>query len=43
VPRPYAVAAALRTVAPGLVRRVLGGSGAQVMTTRTGADAADER
>ncbi len=43
VPRPYGVAAALRVVAPGLVRRVLGGGGAQVMTTRTGADAADER
>ena len=43
VPRPYALAAALRVVAPGLVRRVLGGGGAQVMTTRTGADAADQR
>jgi len=43
VPRPYGIAAALRVVAPGLVRRVLGGGGAQVMTTRTGADAADER
>jgi short-subunit dehydrogenase len=43
VPRPYALAAALRVVAPGLVRRVLGGGGAQVMTTRTGADAAEER
>ena len=43
VPRPYALAAALRVVAPRLVRRVLGGGGAQVMTTRTGADAADER
>jgi short-subunit dehydrogenase len=43
VPRPYAFAAALRVVAPGLVRRVLGGGGAQVMTTRTGADAADQR
>ena len=43
VPRPYAVAAALRAVAPGLVRRVLGGGGAQIMTTRTGADAAAQR
>ena len=43
VPRGYGVAAALRVVAPRLVRRVLGGGGAQVMTTRTGADAADER
>ncbi|HTA14371.1 MAG TPA: SDR family NAD(P)-dependent oxidoreductase [Solirubrobacteraceae bacterium] len=38
VPRPYALAAALRVVAPGLVRRVLGGGAAQVMTTVTGAD-----
>jgi short-subunit dehydrogenase len=38
VPRPYALAAALRVVAPRLVRRVLGGSAAQVMTTVTGAD-----
>ncbi|HEX4116741.1 MAG TPA: SDR family NAD(P)-dependent oxidoreductase [Solirubrobacteraceae bacterium] len=38
VPRPYALAAALRIVAPGLVRRVLGGGAAQVMTTTTGAD-----
>ena len=43
VPRPYGVAAALRVVAPSLVRRVLGGEGAQVMTTRTGADEADRR
>ena len=43
VPRPYALAAALRIVAPGLVRRVLGGGGAQLMTTTTGADLADER
>ena len=38
VPRPYALAAALRVVAPRLVRRVLGGGAAAVMTTRTGAD-----
>jgi short-subunit dehydrogenase len=38
VPRPYALAAALRVVAPGLVRRALGGGAAQVMTTVTGAD-----
>jgi short-subunit dehydrogenase len=46
VPRPYGIAAALRVVAPGLVRRVLGGGGAQVMTTDTvptHPDAADER
>ncbi len=41
VPRPYALAAALRIVAPGLVRRVLGGGAAQVMTTTTGADMAE--
>jgi uncharacterized protein len=41
VPRPYAIAAALRVLAPGLVRRVLGGSSAQVMTTVTGADMAE--
>jgi uncharacterized protein len=41
VPRPYAVAAALRVVAPALVRRVLGGGAAQVMTTVTGADMAE--
>jgi short-subunit dehydrogenase len=38
VPRAYALAAALRVVAPGLVRRVLGGGAAAVMTTRTGGD-----
>jgi short-subunit dehydrogenase len=43
VPRPYAVAAALRIVAPGLVRRVLGGGAAQVMTTTTGADMAERK
>jgi short-subunit dehydrogenase len=41
VPRPYALAAALRMVAPGLVRRVLGGGAAQVMTTVTGPDMAE--
>jgi short-subunit dehydrogenase len=41
VPRPYALAAALRVIAPGLVRRVLGGGAAQVMTTTTGADTAE--
>jgi uncharacterized protein len=41
VPRPYALAAALRILAPGLVRRMLGGSAAQVMTTTTGADMAE--
>jgi short-subunit dehydrogenase len=43
VPRAYALAAALRILAPGLVRRVLGGSGASVMTTTTGADMAERR
>jgi len=43
VPRPYALAAALRIVAPGLVRRVLGGGAAELMTTTTGADLADRR
>jgi hypothetical protein len=43
VPRPYGLLAALRTVAPGLVRRVIGGSAAAVMTTTTGADQADRR
>jgi len=41
VPRPYALAAALRVLAPGLVRRVLSGGAAEVMTTTTGADAAE--
>jgi short-subunit dehydrogenase len=40
VPRPYAFAAALRVLAPGLVRRVLGGSSASIMTTTTGPDLA---
>jgi short-subunit dehydrogenase len=43
VPRPYAIAAALRVLAPALVRRVLGGSAAAVMTTMTGPDAAERR
>ncbi len=43
VPRPYGIFAALRIVAPGLVRRALGGSAAAVMTTTTGADLADRR
>jgi uncharacterized protein len=43
VPRAYAIAAALRVLAPGLVRRVLGGRGASVMTTTTGPDLAERR
>ena len=41
VPRPYALASALRVVVPRLVRRVLGGSAAAVMTTTTAADLAE--
>jgi short-subunit dehydrogenase len=41
VPRPYWLAAYLRIVAPRLTRRVLGGSGADRLTTATGADADD--
>ncbi|MDX6673396.1 MAG: uncharacterized protein QOH11_814 [Solirubrobacteraceae bacterium] len=41
VPRGYALAAAARVLVPGLVRRGLAGSAASVMTTRTGADAAE--
>jgi short-subunit dehydrogenase len=43
VPRPYALAAAMRILAPGLVRRALRGGAAAVMTTTTGADMADRR
>lgn len=41
VPRAYWIAAALRILAPGLVRRVLGGGAAAAMTTTTGADMAE--
>ncbi len=41
VPRPYALVAALRAVVPGLVRGVLGSGRSSVMTTSTGADAAE--
>jgi len=43
VPRPYGIAAALRVLAPSLVRRVLGGGAAGVMTTTTGPDIAARR
>jgi short-subunit dehydrogenase len=43
VPRAYALAAALRILAPGLVRRALGGSAASVMSTTTGPDLAERR
>jgi uncharacterized protein len=38
VPRPYALAAVLRIVAPGLVRRVLSGGAAANLTTSTAAE-----
>ncbi len=43
VPRAYGLAAALRILAPALVRRALTGGGAAVMTTTTGADMAERR
>jgi uncharacterized protein len=43
VPRPYALAVTLRILTPGLVRRVLGGGGAAVLTTSTGADLAERQ
>jgi len=41
VPRAYWLAAALRILAPALVRRALGGGAAAAMTTTTGADLAE--
>ena len=38
VPRFYGIAAALRVLAPPLVRRVMTGEGAKALATRTGAD-----
>jgi short-subunit dehydrogenase len=38
VPRPYAIAAVLRIVAPSLVRRVLSGGAASSLTTSTAAE-----
>ncbi len=43
VPRAYVLAAALRILAPALVRRALGGAAAEVMTTTTGPDMAERR
>jgi uncharacterized protein len=43
VPRAYGIAAALRVLAPTLVRRALAGGGAAVMTTTTGADMSEQR
>ena len=40
VPRPYALAAVLRILAPSLVRRVLSGGAASSLTTSTGGDRA---
>ncbi len=43
VPRPYALAAVLRVLAPGLTRRVLGGRSATVMTTTTATEVAERQ
>ena len=43
VPRAYVLAHLSRVLIPPLYRRVMSGSGAAVMTTRTGSDVADER
>ncbi len=40
VPRPYALAAVARILAPRLVRRVLSGGAASSLTTSTAAEAA---
>lgn len=42
VPRPYGLAAALRVLAPALLRRAGASRAAGTLTTKTGADAADE-
>jgi len=41
VPRPYALAAVARILAPRLVRRILSGGAASSLTTSTGADSTD--
>lgn len=41
VPRPYALAAVARIIAPGLTRRVLSGGAARTLTTSTGTGAAE--
>ncbi len=41
VPRPYALAAVARILAPSLTRRVLSGGAASTLTTSTGASAAE--
>jgi short-subunit dehydrogenase len=43
VPRPYGLAAVLRILAPRLVRRVIGGPSAAVMTTTTGPELPERR
>lgn len=43
VPRPYALAAVARTLAPRLVRRVLSGGAASSLTTSTNAEAGDSQ
>ncbi len=43
VPRPYGLAAVARVLLPRLTRRVMGGSGAAAMTTRTAGMDADHR
>jgi uncharacterized protein len=42
VPRPYALAAALRILTPGLVRRVLSGGAATTLTTGTAGETGDK-
>jgi len=42
VPRPYGLIAALRVLAPGLLRRFGRAGAAKLLTTRTGADAAPD-
>jgi short-subunit dehydrogenase len=43
VPRPYALAAIVRILAPGLVRRVLSGGSATALTTSTGSESVGSR
>lgn len=43
VPRAYALAAVARLLTPALVRRVLAGGGGSMLTTSTGADAAERQ
>lgn len=41
VPRPYALVGVMKIIAPGLMRRILGGAVGKIAVTKTGADAAD--